>query len=78
MLLLSAVALVGSIAVVVLVSYCCSMFRDVRDAQEELRNQILQFYHAALSAKGLEHDETVRGLHRRGQPFRRILEGIAD
>jgi hypothetical protein len=78
MLLLSAVTLAGSIVVVVLVSHCCSMFRDVRDAQDELRHQIQQFYHAALSAKGLEHDETIRGLHRRGQPFRRILEEIAD
>jgi hypothetical protein len=78
MLLLSAVTLAGSIVVVVLVSYCCSMFRDVRDAQDELRQQIQQFYHAALSAKGLEPDETIRGLHRRGRPFRRILEEIAD
>jgi hypothetical protein len=78
MLLLLAATLAGSIVVVVLASYCCSMFRDVRDAQEELRHQIQQFYHAALSAKGLEHDEAVRGLHRHGQPFRRILEQIAD
>jgi len=78
MLLLSAVTLAGSIVVIVLASYCCSMFRDVRDAQEELRQQIQQFYHVALSAKGLEHDETVRGLYRHGQPFRRILEGITD
>jgi hypothetical protein len=78
MLLLSAVTLAGSIVVVVLASYCCSMFRDVRDAQDELRQQIEQFYHAALSAKGLDHDETVRDLYRHGQPFRRILEAIAD
>ena len=78
MLLVSALTLVGGVLVVVLVSYCCSMFRDVREAQEELRHQIQQFYHAALSAKGLEHDEAVRGLHRHAQPFRRILEGIAD
>jgi len=58
LLLLSAVTLAGSIVVIVLASYCCSMFRDVRDAQEEFRHQIQQFYHAALSAKGLGHDET--------------------
>jgi hypothetical protein len=78
MLLLSAVTLAGCIVVVVLASYCCSMFRDVRDAQDELHHQIQQFYHAALSAKGLEHDDTVRNLYRHGQPFRRILEEIAD
>jgi len=78
MLLLSAVTLAGSIVVVVLASYCCSMFRDVRDAQDELRHQIQQFYHAALRAKGLEHDETVRDLYRPGQPLWRILEEIAD
>ena len=78
MLLLSAVTLAGSIVIVVLASYCCWMFRDVRDAQDELRQQIQQFYHAALSAKGLEHDKTVRDLYRHGQPFRRILEQIAD
>jgi len=71
----SAVTLAGSIVVVVLASYGCSIIRDVRDAQDELRQL---FYHAALSAKGLEHDETVRDLYRHGQPFRRILEQIAD
>jgi hypothetical protein len=78
MLLMSAVALAGSIVVAVLIMYCCSMFRDVRDAQEDLRQHIQQFYHAALSAKGLEHGEAVQGLHRHGQPFRRILQEIAD
>jgi GTP cyclohydrolase I len=78
MLLLSAVTLAGSIVVLVLASHCCSMFRDVREAQEELRHQIQQLYHAALSAKGLGHDETIRGLYRHGQPFRRILEEITD
>jgi len=77
MLLLSAVTLAGSM-VVVLASYCCSIFRDARDAQDELRHQIQQFYHAALRAKGLEHDETVRDLYRPGQPLWRILEEIAD
>lgn len=78
MLLLSAATIAGSIVVVVLASYCCSMFRDVREAQDELRLQIQQVYHAALSAKGLEHNKTVRDLYRHGQPFRRILEQIAD
>jgi hypothetical protein len=42
MLLLSAVTLTGSIVVVMLASYCCSMSRDVRDAQDELHRQIQQ------------------------------------
>jgi len=46
--------------------------------RNEFRHQIQQFYHAALSAKGLEHDETVRDLYRPGQPLRRILEEIAN
>jgi len=44
MFLLSAVALLGSIVVAVLISYCCSMVRDISEAEEELRHRVLQFY----------------------------------
>src|SRR4051812_32442905 len=49
MFLLLAVALAGSIIIAALLSYSWSMVRDVGDAQEELRRQVLQFYRVALS-----------------------------
>ena len=54
------------------------MVRDVGDAQVELRLQVLQFYQVALSAKTAEDDETAHAVYQRSQPFRRILQEIAD
>jgi hypothetical protein len=54
MILLLAVALAASIVIAVLISLCWSMVRDVGDAQEELRQRILQFSQVALSAKTAE------------------------
>ena len=78
MFLLLAVALAGSIIIAALLSYSWSMVRDVGDAQEELRRQVLQFYRVALSAKTAEDDETAHAVYQRSQPFRRILQEIAD
>ena len=61
MVLLSAVALVGSVVVAVLLSYCYWTFRDVNEAQEELHHRVLQFYRVALDVKGIEDNiETVK------------------
>jgi len=70
-LLLSAVALAGSLVTIVLMQDCCSMFRAVRDAHEELRHPVQQFYDAAMSAKGLEPART------RSASFG-LLQEIAD
>ena len=79
MVLLSAVALVGSVVVAVLLSYCYWTFRDVSEAQEELHQRVIQFYKVALDAKGIEDNiETVNEVYHRGQPYRRILQEIAD
>jgi len=79
MVLLSAVALVGSVVVAVLLSYCYWTFRDVSEAQEELHHRVLQFYRVALDVKGIEDNiETVNEVYHRGQPYRRILQEIAD
>jgi len=79
MVLLSAVALVGSVVVAVLLSYCYWTFRDVNEAQEELHHRVLQFYRVALDVKGIEDNiETVNEVYHRGQPYRRILQEIAD
>ena len=78
MLLLLVVALAGSIVIAVLISFCWSMIRDVGDAQEELRQRILQFSQVALSARATEDGETAHAIYQRSQPLRRILHGIAD
>jgi len=79
MVLLSAVALVGSVVVAVLLSYCYWTFRDVNEAQEELHHRVLQFYRVALDVKGIEDNiETVNEVYHRGRPYRRILQEIAD
>ena len=79
MVLLVAAAFVGSVVVVVLLSYCYWMFRDVSEAQEELHQRVLQFYRVALDVKGIEDNiETVNEVYHRGRPYRRILQEIAD
>ena len=79
MVLLSAVALVGSVVVAVLVSYCYWMIRDVTEAEEELRQRVIEFYQVALDAKGIEDNiETVNAVYHRGRPYGRILQEIAD
>jgi len=79
MFLLSAIALLGSIVVAVLISYCCSMVRDISEAEEELRHRVLQFYRVAMDAKGIEdNNEIVNAVHHKGQPFRHILQEIGD
>ena len=78
MLLVSAVALAGSIVVVVLVSHCCSMVRDVSEAEEELRNPIQQLYRVAMSSRNAADAKIAHALHHQAKPFRRILQEIAD
>jgi hypothetical protein len=79
MVLLVAAALVGSVFIAVLASYCYSMLKDVNEAQEELHQRVLQFYRVALDAKGIEDNiETVNEVYHRGRPYRRILQEIAD
>jgi hypothetical protein len=77
MLLLLAVALAGSIVITVLTSFCWAMVRDVGDAQEELRQRILQFSQVALSAKTAEDDARLV-MYRRSQPFRQLLEQASE
>ena len=79
MVLLVAAALVGSVFIAVLVSYCYSMLKDINEAQEELHQRVIQFYRVALDAKGIEDNiETVNEVYHRGRPYRRILQEIAD
>jgi hypothetical protein len=79
MVLLVAAAFVVSVLIVVLVSYCYSMFRDVTEAEEELRQRVIEFYQVALDAKGIEDNiETVNAVYHRGRPYSRILQEIAD
>jgi len=78
MLLVSAIALAASILIGVLILYCCSMVRDVNEAQEEFRHRLEQFYQVATMPKGVEHNAIVQTLHHQALPFRRILQHIAD
>jgi hypothetical protein len=79
MVLLVAAAFVGSVFIAVLVSWCYAMFQDVAEAQEELHQRVIQFYKVALDAKGIEDNiETVNEVYHREQPYRRILQEIAD
>jgi hypothetical protein len=79
MVLLVAAAFVGSVFIAVLLSWCYAMFRDVAEAQEELHQRIIQFFKVALDAKGIEDNiEIVNEVYHRGQPYRRILQEIAD
>ena len=77
MFLLLAVALAGSIIIAGLLSYSWSMVRDVGDAQEELRRQVLQFYRVALSAKTAE-DDAALVMYCRSQPFRDLLQKAGE
>jgi hypothetical protein len=79
MVLLVAAAFMGSVFIAVLVSYCYSMLKDINEAEEELRQRVIQFYRVALDAKGIEDNiETVNEVYHRGRPYRRILQEIAD
>jgi hypothetical protein len=78
MLLLSAVALAGSIAVVVLVLQCCSMVRDISEAEDELRDRIQLFFRVAMSTKDAANAEIAHALHHQAKPLRRVLQEIAD
>jgi hypothetical protein len=77
MILVLAVALAGGIIIAALISFCWSMARDVGDAEEELRRQVLQFYRVALSAKTAE-DDAALVMHRRSQPFRQLLQQVGE
>jgi hypothetical protein len=61
----------------ILASYCWAMARDVHEAEEELKERIEQFYRIALSVKK-SGDDRAHMMHRRSQPFRRILQEVAD
>ena len=79
MVLLVAAAFVGIVLIAVLVSYCYSMFRDVTEAEAELRQRVIEFYQVALDAKGIEDNiETVNAVYHRGRPYSRILQEISD
>ena len=79
MVLLVAAAFVGSVVVATLVSYCYWMIRDVTEAEEELRQRVIEFYQVALDAKGIEDNiETVNAVYHRGRSYSRILQEIAD
>jgi hypothetical protein len=79
MVLLVAAAFMGSVFIAVLVSYCYSMLKDINEAEEELRQRVIQFYRVALDAKGIEDNiETVNEVYHRGRSYRRILQEIAD
>jgi len=78
MFLVWAIAILGSIVIGVMISYCCSMVRDISEAEEELHHRVLQFYQA-MNAKGIEdNNELVNAVHHKAQPFRHIPQEIAD
>lgn len=77
-MLLSAIVLAVSILVVVLILSCLSMMKDGNEAQEELNDQIEQFYRVAFSVKHGDGGESARTVYRRAQPFRKILLEVAD
>jgi hypothetical protein len=64
MFLVWAIALVGSIVIGVMISYCCAEVRDISEAEEELHHRVLLFYQVAMNAKGIEdNNELVNAVH---------------
>jgi hypothetical protein len=76
-MLLSAIVLAVGIVVVMLILSCVAMMKDCNEAQEELHEQIEQFYRVALSVRHTG-DECAEIAYRKAQPFRQILLHVAD